>query len=247
MENRLANPAPLGLIAFALTTWLLSMVNSGWYDVKSMSVVLAMALVYGGAVQAIAGILAYFRGNTFATVAFLSYGAFWLSLVSYLAVFGVAAPAGGAAGAAAAAAPEAAPVTFVGWYLIVWGAFTFYMWIASFRHNMVLQTLFLALWITFVLLAVGDWTGWHPVYEAGGYAGLVTAVIAAYLSAAEMINGDYGRTILPVWPSAQTPAETIGREEIFTEPEAELRRRPVAALDAEQEAELRRRAGGTRG
>ena len=244
MENRLANPAPLGLVAFALTTWLFSMVNSGWYDAKSMSVVLPMALVYGGAVLAIAGILSYFRGNTFATVAFLSYGAFYISLVSYLGVFGVAEPAAGAAGAAAGSVPAPAPISFVGWYLIVWCAFTFYMWIASFRHNMVLQVVFLAWWITLALLAVGDWGGWHGVYYAGGYAGLVTAAVAAYLSAAEMINGEWGRTVLPVWPRAQQPAETLVREDIFTEPELGLRlaRDPARRLETEPE-----RRTGTRG
>lgn len=230
MENRLANPAPLGLIAFALPTWLFSMVNSGWYNDRSMSIVLAMALVYGGAVLAIAGILAYFRGNTFATVAFLSYAGFYISLVSYLRVFGVpltgaaaTAPAAGvgAASALAAATPAAlAPASFIGWYLAIWALFTFYMWVASFRHNMVLNVLFLAWWVSLILLAIGNWTGSTGVYEAGGYAGLVTAFVAAYLSAAEMVNGDWGRVLLPVWPSLTRPAETgtLAREDIFTEP-----------------------------
>jgi succinate-acetate transporter protein len=234
MENRLANPAPLGLIAFALTTWLLSMINAGWYDAKGMPAVLAMALVYGGGVQLIAGILSYFRGNTFATVAFMSYGAFWISFVSLLDVFGAGA--------------NATSPALVGWYLMVWGAFTFFMWVASFRHNMVLQLVFLALWVTFALLACGTWTGWHVLTWAGGYAGLVTAIFAAYLAAAEVINGDYGRTVLPIWPFAQPPAESPGRREVFMEPEqeAELRRRARAPLTPEQEAEIRRR-GGTRG
>ena len=183
MEGKYANPVPLGLIGFATTTWLLSMVNAGWFDEKSMPIVLAMALAYGGTIQALAGILCYIRGHTFPTVAFLSYGAFWLSLVAFFKVFG-----------------GAAPGAFVGWYLFVWGVFTFYMWIATFRHNMALQLVFLTLWVTFLLLAIGAWFNLGAAHVLGGYLGLVCAALAAYLSAAEMINGDYGRTVLPIGP-----------------------------------------------
>ncbi len=131
------------------------MVNAGWFDEKSMSVVLAMVRVYGGTAQAMAGILSYVRRNTFATVAFLSFGSFWISLVAYIKVFGGEAPA-----------------AFVGWYLFVWGVFTFYMWIATFHHNMALQLVFLTLWITFLLLAIGDWFGLGISHKAGGYLGL---------------------------------------------------------------------------
>jgi hypothetical protein len=92
----------------------------------------------------------------------------------------------------------AAPPTFVGWYLFLWGLFTFYMWIASFRHNTALQFVFLTLWITFLLLACGDWFGVHALHTAGGYTGLACACFAAYLSAAEIINADYARTVLPI-------------------------------------------------
>ncbi len=183
METKLGNPAPLGLIAFASTTWLLSLVNAGLVDEKGIVVVLAMALVFGGTVQTIAGIIAFMRGNTFPGVAFMAYGAFWISLVTYAKFFG-----GGS------------PAPMVGWYLFVWGVFSFYMWIASFRHNTALQLTFLALWITFLLLAGADFFGMPVLHMAGGYLGLVTAALAAYLSAAEIINGDYGRTVLPVGP-----------------------------------------------
>ncbi len=181
MEHKFANPAPLGLMGFAATTWLLSMINAGWFGKESMPLVLAMGLAFGGGAQMLAGLLSYFRGNTFATVAFLSYGAFWLSFVAYLHTFG-----GGA------------PPPFVGWYLFVWGVFTFYMWIASFRHSTALQLIFLTLWITFLLLAAGDWSGAPAVHALGGYMGLVCACLAAYLSAAEVINADYGRIVLPI-------------------------------------------------
>jgi succinate-acetate transporter protein len=129
----------------------------------------------------LAGLLSFVRGNTFATVAFLSYGSFWLSFVAYVHEFG-----GGAAPA------------FVGWYLLVWGVFTFYMWIASFRHNTALQLVFLSLWITFFLLAAGDLFTLPALRMSGGYMGLVCAALAAYLSSAEVINADYGRVILPI-------------------------------------------------
>ena len=84
-----------------------------------------------------------------------------------------------------------APPAFVGWYLLVWGVFTFYMWIASFRHNTALQLVFLTLWITFFVLAAGDLFGMAVFHKAGGFCGLLCAGIAAYLSAAEVINADY--------------------------------------------------------
>jgi uncharacterized protein len=181
MEQRFANPAPLGLIGFASTTWLLSLINAGIFEPKSLPLVLGMALAFGGGAQVLAGLLSFIRGNTFATVAFLSYGSFWLSFVAYVHEFG-----GGAAPA------------FVGWYLLVWGVFTFYMWIASFRHNTALQLVFLSLWITFFLLAAGDLFTLPALRMMGGYVGLVCAALAAYLSAAEVINADYGRVILPI-------------------------------------------------
>src|SRR5271166_6595833 len=191
METKLGNPAPLGLIAFASTTWLLRLINAGLADEKGIVIVLAMALVFGGAVQLIAGIIAFMRGNTFPGVAFMAYGGFWISVVTFAKFFG-----GGA------------PAPMVGWYFFVWGVFSFYMWIATFRHNTALQLVFLALWVTFMLLAGGEFM---PIlHTAGGYLGLVTAALAAYLSAAEIINGDYGRTVLPVGPyvPAAVPTRT---------------------------------------
>ncbi|HEY1610691.1 MAG TPA: acetate uptake transporter [Paraburkholderia sp.] len=177
------NPAPLGLAGFALTTWLLSMINAGWFSGDALNLVLACAFAYGGTAQMIAGIMELPRGNTFGATAFISYGAFWWSFALFVVFL-----------------HDKVPAAFVGWYLFLWGVFTFYMWIGTFRSPKALQAIFLALWITFFLLAAGDWTGSAALHVAGGYVGLVTAVLAFYLSAAEIINEAYGREILPVGP-----------------------------------------------
>lgn len=170
------------------------MMNAGWYGPTGMGMVIALAMAYGGTAQLVAGVLEYRRGNTFGTVAFFSYGAFWWSFALFAHYFGASVPA-----------------AFVGWYLFVWGIFTFYMWIATFRTNMALQLVFLALWVTFVLLAIGDW-GMTSMTTVGGYVGLITAIFAFYLSAAEVINEGFGRTVLPVRPfpnnQAKPPAQS---------------------------------------
>lgn len=175
------NPAPLGLAGFALTTWLLSMINAGWFSGDALNLVLACALAYGGTAQMIAGVMELPRGNTFGATAFISYGAFWWSFALFVLFLHDKVPAG-----------------FVGWYLFLWGVFTFYMWLGTFRSPKALQAIFLALWVTFFLLAAGDWAGSAALHAAGGYVGLVTAVLAFYLSAAEIINDAYGREVLPV-------------------------------------------------
>jgi uncharacterized protein len=181
MNTKTSNPAPLGLAAFALTTWLLSMINAGWFSGDAMNMVLAVALAFGGSAQVIAGIAEIPRGNTFGTTAFVSYGAFWWSFALFVLCL-----------------HDKVPAAFVGWYLFLWGVFTLYMWVGTFRSPRALQLVFLALWITFFLLAAGEWTGLAALHCAGGYAGLVTAVFAFYLSAAEVINEAHGRTVLPV-------------------------------------------------
>jgi succinate-acetate transporter protein len=106
---QLANPAPLGLAGFALTTWMLSMVNAGWFGSDAMPLVLALAFAYGGTAQFFAGLMEFPRGNSFGFVAFCSYGAFWWSFALYIEFFA-----------------GKVPPTFVGWYLFMWGVFTFY-------------------------------------------------------------------------------------------------------------------------
>ncbi len=174
-----ANPAPLGLAGFAFTTWMLSMINAGWYTGVDMGLVLSLALAYGGLAQLVAGILEYPRGNTFGTVAFFSYGAFWLSFAFFVQFFS-----------------KGVEGTFVAWYLLMWGIFTFYMWIATLKGAKDVMLVFLALWVTFVLLAIGDF-GVSSFTMIGGYVGLVTAILAFYASAAGVINEATGRIVLP--------------------------------------------------
>jgi len=185
------NPAPLGLAGFALTTWLLSMINAGWFAGSAMGMVLACAFAFGGTAQMIAGIMEVPRGNTFGATAFVSYGAFWWSFALFVLFL-----------------HNDVPASFVGWYLFVWGVFTFYMWLATFRSPKVLQAVFFFLWVTFLLLAAGEWTGLGVLHAAGGYGGLITAILAFYLSAAEMQIEVYGHSWLPIGQSAApaTPA-----------------------------------------
>jgi succinate-acetate transporter protein len=159
------------------------MINAGWYSADSMGLVLALAFAFGGTAQMIAGVMEFPRGNTLGTVAFLSYGAFWWSFALFAAFLGTK-----------------VPESFVGWYLFVWGVFTFYMWIGSMHTSTSVQLVFLALWITFGLLAIGVWTGMAMITRLGGYMGLITAVLAFYASAAMVINESFGRIVLPTHP-----------------------------------------------
>ena len=146
---KLANPAPLGLFGFATTTWLLSMVNAGWLPATTVPIVLAMAFAFGGTAQFAAGLMEMAKGNSFGFIAFCSYGAFWWSFALFVKFF-----AGGV------------PASAVGWYLLVWGAFTFAMWLASFALNRAVFLVFLALWITFFLLGLSPLLGAPGAHHA---------------------------------------------------------------------------------
>lgn len=175
------NPAPLGLFSFALTTWLLSLINNGTFAGDNVGLVLAMGLAFGGTAQMIAGMFEFSKGNTFGFTAFISYGAFWWSFALFKIFF------------AASVLPS-----FVGWYLVVWGTFTLVMFVGTLAKARALQAIFLCLTITFYLLAAGDFTGNHTLSQLGGNFGLITALCAFYLGAADIINESFGRTVLPV-------------------------------------------------
>jgi succinate-acetate transporter protein len=184
-----ADPGPLGLAAFAMTTFVLSMFNSNLVNGKGLPVVLGLALAYGGIVQLLAGMWEFRTGNTFGAVAFCSYGAFWISFWA-LEVF-YAKQIGGDAGHA------------IGVYLWAWAIFTAYMSVAALRTSAAVLSVFLLLTATFILLAVGASGGHESVTHWGGYVGLATAAAAWYASFAAVTNSTFGRTVLPVVPLAR--------------------------------------------
>jgi succinate-acetate transporter protein len=183
----IADPAPLGLAAFALTTFVLSMFNAGLVDAKGEPIVLGLALAYGGTAQLLAGMWEFRKGNTFGATAFSSYGAFWISFWAYVAFF-------------AKGIPEANRGTAAGLYLIAWGIFTTYMWVASLRTTAAVNLVFLLLAITFFVLGIGDAIGNDTISKLGGWLGLATAIAAWYASFAGVTNFTFGREVLPVRP-----------------------------------------------
>ncbi len=185
MESKLSNPAPLGLMGFGMTTVLLNIHNAGFFPVSAM--ILAMGIFYGGIAQIIAGVLEFKKGNTFGTTAFTSYGLFWISLVA-LWLFP---DFGWSKGATT-------EVAYMGWYLFMWGIFTFFMWLGTFGKNKVLQFIFLSLWILFFLLAIRDWTGSALIGTIAGWQGIICGASAIYLAMAEVLNETRGKVILPI-------------------------------------------------
>lgn len=187
-EPVLGNPGPLGLVGFGLTTVLLSLINAHILPKGGEAVVIPMALAYGGLIQIIAGMLEFKTGNTFGLVAFTSYGAFWWWFALLLLL----------AGNGMIDISKAGPT--IGIALLLWGMFTFYMWISTFRLNRALWLVFLTLWITFALLGLGDALGISGLAIMGGWLGLVCGGLAMYTSFAEVTNSTFGRTVLPIGP-----------------------------------------------
>ena len=181
-----ANPAPLGLAAFAMTTFVLSMFNANLVNEKGTPVVLGLALVYGGIVQVLAGMWEFRTGNTFGAVAFSSFGAFWISFWA-LEVFYAKGITGNVGHA-------------VGLYLWAWAIFTAYMTVAAMRVSGAVLLVFVLLTVTFVLLAIGAVGAHTTVTHWGGYIGLATAAAAWYASFAVVTNSTFKRTVLPVVP-----------------------------------------------
>ena len=181
----IANPAPLGLAAFALTTFVLSMVNSGLISDTAEPIVFGLALTYGGLAQMLAGMWEFRTGNTFGATAFASYGAFWLSFWAFVQFFAKDVPAAEAGNA-------------VGLFLIAWGIFTAYMFIASLRTTVAVALVFFLLTITFILLGIGNAGAHKSIIHLGGYLGLATAAVAWYASFAQVVNSTFGRDVLPL-------------------------------------------------
>ena len=185
IKDTTANPAPLGLMGFGMTTILLNLHNAGLIALSGM--ILAMGLCYGGLAQVLAGVMEWKKKNTFGTLAFTSYGFFWISLVVLLVL-----PKLGWAAAADKAS--------MGAYLMLWGFFTFFMLFGTLRANNALVTVFASLTILFWLLAAGDLTGNETFTRIAGWEGIFTGLSAMYLGIAQVLNESYGRVVLPIGP-----------------------------------------------
>ena len=184
IKDTTGNPAPLGLLAFGMTTVVLNLANTGFFELNSM--ILAMGVCYGGTAQVIAGIMEWKKGNTFATTAFISYGFFWLSLVMLI----ILPKLGWIAGPAGPAMPA---------YLALWGLFTAVMFLGTLRLSFALQFVFATLTILFFLLAIGDYTGAGPGFKhATGFEGLICGFSAMYAGLAQVLNELFGKTVLPL-------------------------------------------------
>lgn len=183
----IADPSALGLGAFALTTFVLSVVNAGFVPATVEPVVFGLALAYGGLAQLVAGIWEFAKGNVFGATAFSSYGAFWISfwwLTGHTDLSGAGKDVGKG----------------VGLFLLAWGIFTLYMTVAALRVNVAVLTVFVLLTITFFLLAIGDFNGSSELGKAGGYAGILTAIAAWYASFAVVTAFTFKKQVLPVGP-----------------------------------------------
>ena len=196
-----ANPAPLGLLAFGMTTVLLNIHNAGFYDLGAM--ILAMGIFYGGIAQVIAGIMEWTKKNTFAMTAFTSYGLFWLTLVALIVM-----PNLGWA--------QAPSTTAMAAYLAMWGLFTGVMFIGTLKLNRALQFVFASLTILFFLLAIGKATGSALVTQIAGYEGIICGLSAIYTGLAQVLNELYEKDIWPI--GMAQPIVPTGKPKLVTEP-----------------------------
>ncbi len=178
----MANPAPLGLFGFGLTTILLNFHNAGFYPLSVM--IMSLGVFYGGLAQIIAGIMEWRMGNTFGAVAFTSYGSFWLSLV-----FIWVAPKFGL--------PAADPVS-MGFYLALWGVFTFFFFLGTLKGALIGKLVFGSLVVLFALLALANFTGSHAIHTIAGFEGVLCGAFAFYEAAALLVNEKRGEKVLPL-------------------------------------------------
>ncbi|MGE5138858.1 MAG: acetate uptake transporter [Rudaea sp.] len=190
-----ANPAPLGLVAFGLTTVVLSSINAGLVPKDAVTVVVPLAFAFGGLGQIIAGAMEFRNGNTFGTVAFSSFGLFWWWYAFLQWTIGAGwLKAGPGLG------------TGLGVALFMWGVFTLYMWVSTFRSNLGLFLVFLTLWLTFFLLAGGEMGA--GTTAIGGYMGLASGLLAMYVSFAEVTNATFNRVVIPLGRQILGPEPT---------------------------------------
>ncbi|WP_414468816.1 acetate uptake transporter [Methanobacterium sp. ACI-7] len=190
LKDVTANPAPLGLLGFGLTTILLNFHNAGFYPLSSM--ILAMGFAYGGIAQIMASLMEYKKGNTFGTVAFGSYGLFWWSLVILLIIPQVT------FFKTSGTALQAADPASLAAYFFIWGLFTLVMFFGTLKGHRMLQVVFISLAILFFILTAGELTGSDLITTIAGYEGIFTGASAMYLGLAEILNEVYDRKVLPI-------------------------------------------------
>jgi succinate-acetate transporter protein len=185
-QDTLANPAPLGLLGFGMTTVLLNLHNAGLYALDSM--ILAMGIFYGGLAQIFAGLMEWKKGNTFGTTAFTSYGLFWLSLVALLLL-------------SKTGLTSLPPPAAMAAYFIMWGIFTSVMFAGTMKINRALQFVFASLAVLFFLLAISEIFNSSTVKVVAGYEGVICGMSAVYAGLAQVLNEIYGKTVLPICPT----------------------------------------------
>jgi succinate-acetate transporter protein len=185
LKDTTANPAPLGLLGFGLTTVLLNLHNAGYYELNTM--ILAMGIFYGGMAQIIAGIMEWKKNNTFGTTAFTSYGLFWLTLVGLILMPGLG---------LGTKTSEPAMIA----YFFMWGLFTFVMFIGTLKLNRALQFVFFSLTVLFFLLAIRDYTHSATIATLTGYEGIICGTSAIYTALAQVLNEVYGKVVAPIFP-----------------------------------------------
>jgi len=185
IKDTTANPAPLGLLGFGMTTVLLNLHNAGFYEMNSM--IIGMGIFMGGIAQIIAGVQEWKKNNTFGATAFTAYGSFWLSLVAIIIL-----PKTNA-GAALKSSENA-----MAWYLLLWGLFTLFMFIGTIKLNRTLQVIFFTLTVLFFLLAAGDFTGNASIKTFAGYEGIICGLSAIYGCMAQVLNEVYKKKVLPL-------------------------------------------------
>jgi len=183
LKDLTANPAPLGLAGFGLTTMLLNIHNAGFFELNTM--IVAMGIFYGGLAQVIVGIMEWKKNNTFGTTAFTSYGFFWLSLVAIWLL------------------PESEVVHksssgSMAVYLALWGVFSTFLFVATFKLNKALQIVFGLVVALFFLLAIANATGSELIHTIAGYEGILCGASALYAGMAQVLNEVYGKVILPI-------------------------------------------------
>jgi succinate-acetate transporter protein len=188
VRDRTANPAPLGLLGFGMTTLMLSLHNAGYISLGAA--ILALGLVFGGSAQMMAGMMEWKKGNTFGTTAFISFGAFWLAVVAILLF-----PILGLAGAETTEA--------MAWFFLLWGVFSAFLTVGTLNTNRIMQMVFLTLTIVFFLLAASEALVSADIKSIAGHLGLLTGALAFYLAMAQVLNESLGRTVVPLFPVAQ--------------------------------------------